>query len=121
MAIPILVDLWEYRKEQKSLSPLWQGGVPAVLIGSLFPLYLWVTKGNMFLFIVAEKYWERQLMFPTHTLWLDLTRFNHLFSAYQIQIVINIPTLFFNPHRIYGSSGSFSLDSSLPYYLNGYH
>ena len=89
MAIPILVDWWEHRNEQKSLSPLWQGGIPAVLIGSLFPLYLWVTKGNMFLFIVAEKYWERQLMFPTHTLWLDLTRFNHLCSVYQIQIVIN--------------------------------
>lgn len=93
MVIPILVDCWEHRKEQKSLSPLWQGGIPAVLIGSLFPLYLWVTKGNMFLFISAEKYWQKQFMFPTHTLWLDLTRFNHLASAYQIQIVINFLSL----------------------------
>jgi hypothetical protein len=93
MAIPILVDWWEHRKEQKSLSPLWQGGIPAVLIGSLFPLYLWVTKRNILLFIEAEKYWEKQFMFPTHTLWLDLTRYNHLSSAYLIQIVINFLSL----------------------------
>lgn len=93
MAIPILVDWWEHQTNQRSYRPLWQGGLIAAVIGSLYPVFQLVTKGNLFFFIEAQKYWHRQLMFPLYTLWLDITRFSDLPTVYQIQIFINFFSL----------------------------
>ncbi len=96
LVVPILVDWWAHRHEPGALRMFWQGGIPVILLGLLYPFYQLITQGNAFLFITVEsQFWNRHLTFPLYTLWLDCVRFIHVNYAYKVEIVINFISIGF--------------------------
>lgn len=94
-----MIILDELRKK-KRLKEILHFSIPSISIGSIYPLYLWITTGDIFKFATAQSEWGRSSFTP----WLAIIRdIKFLFSGsgQEIAIVLNIVVLIFALYLVF--------------------
>ena len=87
-------------KNKKRFKDTLSFSVPSILIGSIYPLYLWITTGDMFKFATAQTEWGRTSIAPWSTIIRDI-KFLFSGSGQEIAIVLNIIVLLLSLYLVF--------------------